>query len=140
MISTNVPDMSSPGPIPSAITIVRRERHDQSDQRRSDRRALTDTYGEPMVGVHVQALKVRELEGGQKYSGALRDTNGRLTMIAASIASTAWSREFTSSALQTTNRACTAVTPDARLLRGILLYARDGRGDRCAERRGGRWR
>ncbi|HZF38031.1 MAG TPA: carboxypeptidase-like regulatory domain-containing protein, partial [Blastocatellia bacterium] len=28
---------------------------------------VTDTYGEPMVGVHVQALKVRELEGGQKY-------------------------------------------------------------------------
>ncbi|HEU0183891.1 MAG TPA: carboxypeptidase-like regulatory domain-containing protein, partial [Blastocatellia bacterium] len=30
---------------------------------------VTDSYGEPMVGVRVEAVKVRELEGGQKYSG-----------------------------------------------------------------------
>src|SRR5262245_27629024 len=40
---------------------------------------VTDSYGEPMVGVRAQAFKVRELEGGQKYLGELRETNGRLT-------------------------------------------------------------
>src|SRR5262245_21159351 len=40
---------------------------------------VTDSYGEPMVGVRVQALKVRELEGGQKYMGALWRSYGRLT-------------------------------------------------------------
>jgi hypothetical protein len=40
---------------------------------------VTDPYGEPMVGVRAQAFKVRELEGGQKYSGDLRGMNGRLT-------------------------------------------------------------
>jgi carboxypeptidase family protein len=40
---------------------------------------VTDSYGEPMVGVCAQAFKVRELEGGQKYLGELRESNGRLT-------------------------------------------------------------
>jgi len=40
---------------------------------------VTDSYGEPMVGVRAQAFKVRELEGGQKYLGELRETNGKLT-------------------------------------------------------------
>src|SRR5262247_2031383 len=40
---------------------------------------VTDSYGEPMVGFRVQALKVRELEGGQKYMGALWRSYGRLT-------------------------------------------------------------
>jgi hypothetical protein len=40
---------------------------------------VTDPNGEPMVGVRAQAFKVRELEGGQKYSGDLRGMNGRLT-------------------------------------------------------------
>lgn len=40
---------------------------------------VTDPYGEPMVGVRAQAFKVRELEGGQKYSPDLRGNNGRLT-------------------------------------------------------------
>jgi hypothetical protein len=40
---------------------------------------VTDPYGEPMVGVRVQAFKVRELEVGQKYSGGLMQMNGRLT-------------------------------------------------------------
>ncbi|HEX5082999.1 MAG TPA: carboxypeptidase-like regulatory domain-containing protein [Blastocatellia bacterium] len=40
---------------------------------------VTDQYGEPMVGVRVFAVKVRELEGGQKYSGGLHMTNGKLT-------------------------------------------------------------
>jgi hypothetical protein len=40
---------------------------------------VTDSYGEPMVGVRAHAFKVRELEGGQKYLGDLRGTNGRLT-------------------------------------------------------------
>jgi len=40
---------------------------------------VTDSYGEPMVGVLAQALKVRDLEGGQKYSGDFRWMNGRLT-------------------------------------------------------------
>jgi Carboxypeptidase regulatory-like domain len=40
---------------------------------------VTDSYGEPMVGVRALALKVRELEGGQKYSGDHRGMFGRLT-------------------------------------------------------------
>jgi len=40
---------------------------------------VTDSYGEPMVGVPAHAFKVRELEGGQTYLGGLRETNGRLT-------------------------------------------------------------
>src|SRR5262245_2478236 len=40
---------------------------------------VTDSYGEPMVGVRAQAIKVRELEGGQKYSTDLRGMNGGLT-------------------------------------------------------------
>ena len=40
---------------------------------------VTDQYGEPMVGVRVQAFKARELEGGQKYSSGLMQMNGRLT-------------------------------------------------------------
>src|SRR5262245_16323144 len=42
---------------------------------------VTDPYGEPMAGVRVEALKVRELEDGQKYSGSFWGTqnNGRLT-------------------------------------------------------------
>jgi hypothetical protein len=40
---------------------------------------VTDSYGEPLVGVRVQALKVRELDGGQKYSGSIRGMNGKLT-------------------------------------------------------------
>src|SRR5262245_16459977 len=30
---------------------------------------VTDSYSEPMVGVRAHAIKVRELEGGQKYLG-----------------------------------------------------------------------
>jgi hypothetical protein len=40
---------------------------------------VTDTYGEPMVGVRAQAFKVRGLEGGQKYLVSFREENGRLT-------------------------------------------------------------
>src|SRR5262245_65082972 len=40
---------------------------------------VTDPYGEPMVGVRAQAFKVRELEGGQKYSAELIETVGRWT-------------------------------------------------------------
>ena len=40
---------------------------------------VTDSYGEPMVGVRAHAIKVRELEGGQKYLGELMETNRRLT-------------------------------------------------------------
>src|SRR5499426_3058874 len=40
---------------------------------------VTDPYGEPMVGVRVQAIKVRGLEGGQKYLVSYREENGRLT-------------------------------------------------------------
>ncbi|HEY7184783.1 MAG TPA: carboxypeptidase-like regulatory domain-containing protein, partial [Blastocatellia bacterium] len=40
---------------------------------------VTDSYGEPMVGVRVQVVKVRELEGGRKYSGGIQVPNGRLT-------------------------------------------------------------
>jgi hypothetical protein len=40
---------------------------------------VTDSYGEPIVGVRAQAFKVRELEGGQTYLGELRGSNGRLT-------------------------------------------------------------
>jgi hypothetical protein len=40
---------------------------------------VTDPYGEPMVGVRAQAFRVRELEGGQKYIGELREPTGRLT-------------------------------------------------------------
>ncbi|HKC87185.1 MAG TPA: carboxypeptidase-like regulatory domain-containing protein, partial [Blastocatellia bacterium] len=40
---------------------------------------VTDPYGEPMVGVRVQAFKVRGLEGGQKYLVSFREENGRLT-------------------------------------------------------------
>src|SRR5215475_4258089 len=40
---------------------------------------VTDPYGEPMVGVRVQASKERELEGGQKYVGDMRQMGGRLT-------------------------------------------------------------
>src|SRR5262245_5276878 len=40
---------------------------------------VTDSFGEPMVGVRAQAIKVRELEGGQKYSTDPRGMNGGLT-------------------------------------------------------------
>src|SRR5499426_2681110 len=40
---------------------------------------VTDPYGEPMVGVRVQASKARELEGGQKYVGDMMQMGGRLT-------------------------------------------------------------
>jgi hypothetical protein len=40
---------------------------------------VTDAYGEPMVGVRTQAVKVRDLEGGQKYFSGLREPNGKLT-------------------------------------------------------------
>jgi len=40
---------------------------------------VTDSYGDPLVGARVQALKVRELDGGQKYSGSIRGGNGNLT-------------------------------------------------------------
>jgi hypothetical protein len=40
---------------------------------------VTDAYGEPMVGVGMKAVKVRDLEGGQKYAGDGEDWNTRLT-------------------------------------------------------------
>src|SRR5262249_3227580 len=40
---------------------------------------VTDPYGEPMIGVRVQASKARELEGGQKYVGDMTQMGGRLT-------------------------------------------------------------
>jgi hypothetical protein len=40
---------------------------------------VTDSYGEPMVGIRVNALKVHELEGGQKSRITLGEANGRLT-------------------------------------------------------------
>ncbi len=40
---------------------------------------VTDAYGEPMVGVGAKAVKVRDLEGGQKYAGDRVDWNTRLT-------------------------------------------------------------
>ncbi len=40
---------------------------------------VTDVYGEPMVGVGVKAVKVRDLEGGRKYPGDGADWNTRLT-------------------------------------------------------------
>ncbi len=40
---------------------------------------VTDAYGEPMVGVGVKAVKVRDLEGGRKYPGDGADWNTRLT-------------------------------------------------------------
>jgi hypothetical protein len=40
---------------------------------------VTDAYGKPMVGVGVKAVKVRDLEGGQKYPGDSADWNTRLT-------------------------------------------------------------
>jgi carboxypeptidase family protein len=40
---------------------------------------VTDPFGEPMVGVRVEAVKVRELEGVQKYSGVFQRRNSSLT-------------------------------------------------------------
>ncbi len=40
---------------------------------------VTDAYGEPMVGVRVQARKTRELEGGQQYLGEMIRMAGRFT-------------------------------------------------------------
>jgi hypothetical protein len=40
---------------------------------------VTDPYGEPMVGVRVQTIKVRGLEWGQKYLVTFREENERLT-------------------------------------------------------------
>jgi hypothetical protein len=40
---------------------------------------VTDTFGEPIVGVRVEALKVRELEGGQKFPITFREMIGKFT-------------------------------------------------------------
>jgi hypothetical protein len=40
---------------------------------------VTDVYGKPMVGVGVMAVKVRDLEGRQKYLGDRENWNTRLT-------------------------------------------------------------
>ncbi|HEY6402136.1 MAG TPA: carboxypeptidase-like regulatory domain-containing protein, partial [Blastocatellia bacterium] len=40
---------------------------------------VTDPLGEPMVGVFIEAHKVRDLDGGQKYSGYLRERIGGMT-------------------------------------------------------------
>src|SRR5262245_26168496 len=40
---------------------------------------VIDQYGEPMVGVRVQAVKVRDLIEGRRLSESFREPNGRLT-------------------------------------------------------------
>jgi Carboxypeptidase regulatory-like domain len=40
---------------------------------------VTDSYGEPIVGARVEALKIRELEAGPKFPVAIRETNRKLT-------------------------------------------------------------
>ncbi|HEV2666084.1 MAG TPA: carboxypeptidase-like regulatory domain-containing protein, partial [Blastocatellia bacterium] len=40
---------------------------------------VTDTFGDPIVGVRVEALKVRELGGGQKFPVSFREMIGKFT-------------------------------------------------------------
>src|SRR6266508_2167409 len=88
---------------------------------------VTDAYGEPMVGVCVKAVKVRDLEGGQKYPGDGADWNTRLTDDRG---------VYRLYGLAPGVYVVGASSDQSGLYSGFYS-ARDGHGDRCAERRTG---
>jgi protocatechuate 3,4-dioxygenase beta subunit len=103
---------------------------------------VTDAYGKPMVGVGVMAFKVRDLEGGQKYHGDGADWNTRLTDDRG---------VYRLYGLAPGVYVVGASSDQSGLYGGFypgreamdvasVLSARDGQGDRCAERRRGRRR
>src|SRR6266511_258239 len=91
---------------------------------------VTDAYGEPMVGVGVKAVKVRDLEGGRKYPGDGADWNTRLTDDRG---------VYRLYGLAPGVYVVGASSDQSGLYSGFY-HGREGQGDRCAERRSGRRR